>query len=96
MRISNAVNIASLRIPWNSRAESSFLVYISDYCTVIKECSGGNICFGTPSTRNTTRGKEITGVCVCYTERRVTVKQISQPGRSALGALLAPRPALQR
>lgn len=34
-------------------------------------------------------------VCVCHTERRVTLKQISQTGRSAPGALLAPCPALQ-
>lgn len=47
-----------------SGAESSFLVCISDYCTVIKECRGGNICFGTPSTRGTTRGEQSAGACV--------------------------------
>lgn len=70
MQINSAVNLAGLCTPLNSKAESSFLVYISDYCTVIKECRGGNICFGTPSTHSTARGEEIVGVCVPHKKRR--------------------------
>lgn len=95
MQINSAVNLAGLCTPLNSKAESSFLVYISDYCTVIKECRGGNICFRTLSTHSTARGEEIVGVCVCCTKRGEMPKQnprIAKGRRTCVGKTPFPAP----
>lgn len=77
-------------------AESPFLVCISDHCTVIKECRGGNTCFGTPSIRGTTRGKPNAEACVPHRKRKNArqppgMPRAGEPGRGDAAPPAPPR-----